>query len=161
MEDSQLRPIVKELTLNINIDTKGKTNREIILRYFREALEYVHIKRSLLMEFIADECVFDSEFNELIDKYLINIIRLMPKYKWDFLRSISLYNSTAIKNNIEALFSIDNETDILNIFLAIKNNNRELDLIINKQIQKNSKLFTRALWHGTNWRARADLGRCF
>ena len=161
MDDNKLEPIVKELSLRMDIDTSGQTNREIILKYFKEALDCVYLKRDLLMEFIADECVFDSEFDEVIEKNLPQIIKLMPKYKWYFLESVASYNSKAIDNNIEFLFSKENENEILNIFLVIKNKNRRLNRIINNQIQKNSKLFLRALWHGTEWQEREKWERRF
>lgn len=151
MDDKKLEPIVKELSLRMNIDTKGLTNKEIIAKYFKEALDCVYLKRDLLMEFIADECVLDTEFDEMIEKYLPKIIKLMPKYEWTFLENVASFNLKAIENNIEFLFSKENENEILNIFLVIKNKNRGLDRIINNQIQKNSKLFVRSLWHGIEW----------
>lgn len=153
MSDEYLNQLVNELQIFVDLDKNGKTNKEIILEHFGEVLEYVKYREDILFDYIMDECIYDSDYDEVIEKYLPKLLKRMPPYRGNILSTVAMYNPNAILTNLDEIFSKENEERIFDYFQAIKGKNRNLDKAINNKIRENSKTFVMGLWFGSSGEA--------
>lgn len=149
MNDEYLGQLVNELQIFVDISRDGKTNKEIILEHFGEVLEYVKYREDILFDYIMDECIYDSDYDKVIEKYLPDLLKRIPLYGGTILSTIAMYNPNAILTNFDKIFSQENEEKIFDYFQAIKGKNRNLDKAINSKIRENSKNFVMGLWFGS------------
>ena len=153
MSDEYLNQLVNELQIFVGLDKNGKTNKAIILEHFGEVLEYVKYREDILFDYIMDECIYDSDYDEVIEKYLPKLLKRMPPYRGNILSTVAMYNPNAILTNLDEIFSKENEERIFDYFQAIKGKNRNLDKAINNKIRENSKTFVMGLWFGSSGEA--------
>lgn len=160
MSDEYLNQLVNELQIFVDLDKNGKTNKEIILEHFGEVLEYVKYREDILFDYIMDECIYDSDYDKVIEKYLPDLLKRIPLYRGTILSTIAMYNPNAILTNFDKIFSQENEEKIFDYFQAIKGKNRNLDKAINSKIRENSKNFVMGLWFGSLFETKEKREKC-
>ena len=146
MDESQLEAIVDDLRNFIDIDSKNKTNKEIIFEHFSDAIKYCD--KYLISDFVIKEAVYDSEFNELIKTNFRELLDILPTFSvGSFLARVSRYNPEVIKENIDYIISEDNIENFWAYFVAIKGKDEDIDHLINEKINSSDNIFAKAIVH--------------
>ena len=99
MDEAQIESIVDELKYFVDINTEGKTDKEIILEHFDEVIEYCD--RYLVAEFLVKEAVYDPYYEEYISKNFSRLVSLIPAYDlYKFLGTLTEFSPSVIIENI-------------------------------------------------------------
>lgn len=146
MDESQLESIVDDLRNFIDIDSKNKTNKEIIFEHFSDAIKYCD--KYLISDFVIKEAVYDPEFNELIKANFRELLGILPTFSvGSFLARVSRYNPEVIKENIDYIISEDNIENFWAYFVAIKGKDENIDHLINEKLNSSDNIFAKAIVH--------------
>lgn len=146
MDESQLESIVDDLRNFIDIDSKNKTNKEIIFEHFSDAIKYCD--KYLISDFVIKEAVYDPEFNELIKANFRELLGILPTFSvGSFLARVSRYNPEVIKESIDYIISEDNIENFWAYFVSIKGKNADIDHLINEKLNSSDNIFAKAIVH--------------
>lgn len=146
MDESQLEAIVDDLRNFIDIDSKNKTNKEIIFEHFSDAIKYCD--KYLISDFVIKEAVYDPEFNELIKANFRELLGILPTFSvGSFLARVSRYNPEVIKESIDYIISEDNIENFWAYFVSIKGKNADIDHLINEKLNSSDNIFAKAIVH--------------
>lgn len=144
MDEAQIESIVDELKYFVDINTEGKTDKEIILEHFDEVIEYCD--RYLVAEFLVKEAVYDPDYEEYISKNFSRLVSLIPAYDlYKFLGTLTEFSPSVIIENINEIISDENIENFWNIFASVKGKNEDIDRLLNEKLRDGNNYFEKAL----------------
>lgn len=143
MDEAQLESIVDELGYFIDLNSEGKSNREIILEHIDDVIEYCD--RYLVSEFLVKEAVYDLDYENYISQHIGELVNYIPIYNLgSFLGVLAEYSPKTIVDNMDYIMSEENVKDFWTVFVSIKGRNEDIDKVLNERLQ-NSNYFEKAL----------------
>ena len=144
MDEAQIESIVDELKYFVDINTEGKTDKEIILEHFDEVIEYCD--RYLVAEFLVKEAVYDPDYEEYISKNFTGLVSIIPAYDlYKFLGTLTEFSPSVIIENINEIISDENIENFWNIFASVKGRNEDIDRLLNEKLRDGNNYFEKAL----------------
>lgn len=144
MDEAQIESIVDELKYFVDINTEGKTDKEIILEHFDEVIEYCD--RYLVAEFLVKEAVYDPDYEEYISKNFTGLVSIIPAYDlYKFLGTLTEFSPSVIIENINEIISDENIGNFWNIFASVKGRNEDIDRLLNEKLRDGNNYFEKAL----------------
>ena len=144
MDEAQIESIVDELKYFVDINTEGKTDKEIILEHFDEVIEYCD--RYLVAEFLVKEAVYDPDYEEYISKNFTGLVSIIPAYDlYKFLGTLTEFSPSVIIENINEIISDENIENFWNIFALVKGKNEDIDRLLNEKLRDGNNYFEKAL----------------